>query len=114
MKIVVEALGMESDAVVEPVTHVASALNPADLGTRGNVKIEELGAGSRWQTGPEFLTSPREQWPLRDLAVINQDKAAGQCRLLLRVAMHSSGSQGAPCSARFLSKARRMSSGLPS
>ena len=47
-----------------PVHHVAGELNPADLGTRGNVAVADLGEGSRWQSGPEFLRDPYPQWPV--------------------------------------------------
>ena len=36
----------------------------ADLITRGE-KPGNLGTGSRWQNGPEFLRLPIEQWPIR-------------------------------------------------
>ena len=53
-------------SMLEPITHVSSALNPADLGTRGSVTLADLGLGSFWQCGPSFLTSPRDQWPLQE------------------------------------------------
>ena len=37
--------------------------NPADDATRG-LASDELTLGSRWMTGPEYLQSPPEQWPL--------------------------------------------------
>jgi hypothetical protein len=51
------------EEVVE-VRHVAGHLNPADLGTRGNVKMADMGPGSPWQVGPEFLKLERDQWPV--------------------------------------------------
>ena len=39
--------------------------NPADLGTRGQVKISDLDEGSMWRNGPKWLKDPRSQWPLR-------------------------------------------------
>ena len=46
-----------------PVHHIPGELNPADIGTRGGVKVEELGCDSLWQCGPEFLGRPYEEWP---------------------------------------------------
>ena len=48
---------------MEDVQHVAGILNPADLPTRG-VKLDEIGIGSLWQSGAEFLSLPRSQWPV--------------------------------------------------
>ena len=51
---------------VEPVWHVSGLLNPADLGTRGHVSVEEIGPGSFWQQGPRFLReTDRDKWPLK-------------------------------------------------
>jgi hypothetical protein len=49
---------------VEDISWVPGLENPADLGTRGKAKAEDLGPGSRWQHGPHFLSLPRERWPL--------------------------------------------------
>ena len=46
-----------------PVSHIPGEINPADLGTRGQVTIGDLGPGSTWQTGPDFLTTDYERWP---------------------------------------------------
>jgi hypothetical protein len=45
------------------VRHVSGSLNPADLGTRGDVTLESLGQGSSWQAGPDFLTLVRTMGP---------------------------------------------------
>ena len=45
-----------------PIQHVDGCLNPADMGTQGTVNIQYLGAGSTWQTGPDFLLRPFEDW----------------------------------------------------
>ena len=37
--------------------------NPADMLTRPS-KLENLGPGSVWQTGPDFLRAPRTTWPV--------------------------------------------------
>ena len=49
---------------MEDVHHVAGSLNPADVATRGNTKIEDIGLDSFWQIGPNFLCSPRDCWPV--------------------------------------------------
>ena len=51
---------------VEKFTHVAGKLNPADLGTRPGVRVDELGPGKLWQEGPAYLRQPREGWPITD------------------------------------------------
>ena len=67
-------------STLEPVTHVPSSLNPADLGTRGTVTLADLGPGSLWQCGPSFLTSPRDQWPLQQqLSCARVTGAASHC-----------------------------------
>ena len=60
---------------VEEVLHVRAEDKPADLGPKGLVKLSKLGPHSKWQAGPSFLTLPCKQWPLRDLAAINLNKA---------------------------------------
>ena len=49
---------------VEPVHWVESSLNPADLCTRGTVSLKDIGPGSFHQKGPNFLSFPRESWPV--------------------------------------------------
>ena len=49
---------------MEDVHFVPGKLNPADIATRGNTKITEMGPGSVWQSGPDFLCSPRSEWPI--------------------------------------------------
>ena len=49
---------------VEPVHWVESDMNPADLLTRGSVSLRDIGPGSFHQTGPNFLSSPRDKWPI--------------------------------------------------
>ena len=46
-----------------PVHHIPGDTNPADIGTRGRVRVDELGRGSTWQEGPSFLSLPYEDWP---------------------------------------------------
>ena len=49
---------------VEDLHYVASKDNPADLATRGGIKLEDIGPGSFWQKGPLFLCSRRDMWPV--------------------------------------------------
>ena len=49
---------------MEDVHHVSGPQNPADIATRGNSCLEDIGPGSFWQTGPTFLCSPRNKWPV--------------------------------------------------
>ena len=49
---------------VEDLHYIASKDNPADLATRGGVKLEDIGPGSFWQKGPLFLCSRRDMWPV--------------------------------------------------
>ena len=48
---------------VEEFYFVPGKMNPADMATRENGKLEDVGVGSEWQS-PEFLKKPRELWPL--------------------------------------------------
>ena len=49
---------------IEEVHHVSGKLNPADIATRADTKLEDIGPDSWWQTGPSFLCSPRDRWPV--------------------------------------------------
>ena len=49
--------------VLPPVHHIPGEGNPADVGTRGGVKVEELSRDSLWQVGPPFLRTAFETWP---------------------------------------------------
>ena len=51
---------------VEDIRFIEGKQNPADWGTRPGIRLEELGLGSTWQTGPSFLQNPRESWPLKN------------------------------------------------
>ena len=48
---------------LRPVSHIPGESNPADVGTRGLVGVGDLGPGSMWQAGPNFLREPVEDWP---------------------------------------------------
>ena len=49
--------------MVHPVQHVPGLLNPADIPTRAKTTPDEVRMGSIWQSGPAYLSLPREQWP---------------------------------------------------
>ena len=49
---------------VEELHHVAGIDNIADIATHSGVKLSDLGPGSPWQTGPSFLCSRRDLWPV--------------------------------------------------
>ena len=49
---------------VEPLYHLAGPLNTSDLATRDTVVAEQVGEGSEWQNGPNFLTKSRDEWPV--------------------------------------------------
>ena len=42
--------------------YVPTAVNPADLGTRG-LTVEELASTDLWWNGPEFLKKSKKDWP---------------------------------------------------
>ena len=52
------------DVIVDTLQHTAGPLNPADLATRGTMNAADIGVGSLWQTGPEYLAGNRSQWPV--------------------------------------------------
>ena len=70
--------------VLDPVQFVPGHLNPSDLGTRGDVGVSQLGAGSTWQKGPSFLLTPRPEWPVNPLVLGNvpQEELRGSYRPL--------------------------------
>ena len=46
--------------MVEDIHYVESALNPSDLSTKAIANVSELGPDSFHQTGPNFISLPRE------------------------------------------------------
>ena len=46
---------MKKTCGVDDLHYVASVSNPADLATRGGVKLSDIGPSSFWQLGPTFL-----------------------------------------------------------
>ena len=72
------------EMVVElpPVGHVPGVQNPADLGTRGEVSVGDLGPSSTWQVGPAFLQQDYESWPGGlDKDVVFEDIPKEECRM---------------------------------
>ena len=49
---------------VDDLHYVASEINPADLATRGGIKLKDIGPNSFWQKGPTFLCCRRDLWPI--------------------------------------------------
>ena len=49
--------------------HVESELNIADLGTRP-AQVHEVGLGSAWQIGHQWMTLPRDQLPVKTAAEV--------------------------------------------
>ena len=55
--------------------HLASAYNMADRPSRLDSKPRDIGFGSEWQEGKDFLKKPRNQWPLeRNFAACKKDE----------------------------------------
>ena len=54
--------------------HTASKNNAADIASRLDSRPEDIGPGSIWQEGPEYLRLPRSDWPVnRDFATRKHD-----------------------------------------
>ena len=58
-----QALAAQVSVIEEPLK-IAGTSNPADIGTRGKARLEDIGPGSLWQLGPDFLCRERELWDL--------------------------------------------------
>ena len=56
---------------VEEIYHVSGHHNPADMATRGSTKSADLGPGSTWWHGPDFLCVRRDLWPVSRSFVSN-------------------------------------------
>ena len=48
---------------VEEFYYIQGDKNPADIATRKNGKLVDIGPGSEWQS-PSFLKQPRDSWPV--------------------------------------------------
>ncbi len=57
---------VKSKSLVEEWSWIPTDSNMADLGTRGEVNPEQMGLGSEYQDGPEWLRGPEAGWPCRD------------------------------------------------
>ena len=55
---------MKQFCPVEDIFYISGELNPADLATRDKAVLSDLGPGSFWQKGPNFLCSRRDTWPV--------------------------------------------------
>ena len=59
---------------IEPIQWISSELNISDILTRGTARPEDVGLGSVWQSGPDFLSLPRGSWPVsREFLSNNKD-----------------------------------------
>ena len=56
----------DAACIVDPLQHIPGIQNIADLPSRGNVALEEIGPGSAWQVGPKFIAESRNSWPIND------------------------------------------------
>ena len=56
--------GIRKFVTLEELHYVPGELNPADIPTRGDTMLKDIGPLSLWQKGPNFLSSPRDQWPV--------------------------------------------------
>ena len=73
---------------MEEVHWVSTDNNIADILTRGEAKLEDIGPGSPWMQGPTFLSCRRELWPVhRDFVRPSlPDEELKNLKSLLRVA----------------------------
>ena len=56
---------IQMNTEVEDWYWVDTSENPADLSTRGKCTVEDLGPGTMWREGPDWLKGPRENWKVR-------------------------------------------------
>ena len=50
------------------ICHVSTDKNIADLATRKTARITDIEMNSQWQTGPDWIRTPRKMWPVtRDI-----------------------------------------------
>ena len=65
---------------------MSSAENIADIYTRKDSHLSNLGPESRWQRGPKWLATPRHQWPCnRDFTLkdLPQEETKSPIRVVL-------------------------------
>ena len=54
---------LSEETIVDPILHVPGPLNPADIPTRACSTGKDVQADSIWQSGPDYLSLPRYNWP---------------------------------------------------
>ena len=54
---------LSENTVVNPIQHVPGPMNPADITTRATSTVDDVLEESVWQSGPVYLSRPREEWP---------------------------------------------------
>ena len=52
---------------VDPIQVNPGDQNPADIGTPGKARADQLTLSDVWQTGPTWLVKEREDWPMETL-----------------------------------------------
>ena len=55
---------INAPCLVDQLWHTPGELNPSDAPSRGTLSWEDLGPGTLWQDGPQYLRQSRESWPL--------------------------------------------------
>ena len=54
---------LSDEIIIHPHLHVRGSLNPADTPTRGSSTDKDVQADSIWQSGPDYLSCPKFNWP---------------------------------------------------
>ena len=68
--------------VLEESLKVAGSMNPTDICTRGLAMPDDVSEDSTWMKGPDFLSLPRDSWPL---CVPDDPSAVPRTELRLKV-----------------------------
>ena len=55
---------MKPDGTIPNWKWISTAFNPADWCTKPR-QVNDLMAGGFWESGPEFLRTPVEEWPTK-------------------------------------------------
>ena len=56
---------IQMNTAVEEWVWTSTDQMPADLGTRGKCTVSDLGVGTMWRNGPDWLKCPESSWPVR-------------------------------------------------
>ena len=56
--------GWEKITQVNPLFHIDGTLNPVDIATRGLVSAVDIEFGSDWQVGADWMSKPKDYWPI--------------------------------------------------